>query len=99
MIATRDALYRLQRAQELHAAQRARAERRLIVAQERHAAEVARAEMVEAVRWFELLGIPGVSIPTAAALMQVSDSTVSRWVARYNRGLEEQVAGIRGGAA
>ncbi len=33
MITTRDALYRLQRAQDLHAAQRgARAERRLIVA-------------------------------------------------------------------
>ncbi len=55
--------------------------------------------MVEGVGWIELLGIPGVSIPTAAALMQVSDSTVSQWVARYNRGLEEQVAGAGGGAA
>jgi DNA-directed RNA polymerase specialized sigma24 family protein len=99
MIATRRALYQLRHAQDLHEGQLARAENRLNAAQLRHAAEVARAEMVEAQGWFELLGIPGVTIPTAAALMQVSETTVSRWVARYNRGLEEERSSLAGGAA
>ena len=99
MIATRRALYQLRNAQDLHERLRARADSRLKAAQERHAADVARAEMVEAQGWFELLGVPGVTIPTAAALLQVSDSTVSRWVARYNRGIEEEAAAAHGGAA
>ena len=89
MIAARQAMYRLRNLQISHARMRERAEGRLRVAQERHALSVGRAEMVEARGWMELLAVPGVTIPTAAALMEVSESTVSRWVARYNRGIED----------
>lgn len=90
MIAMREAMYRLDSAQRWHAAHRARLDRKLQAAQERHEAEVGKIEMGEAESWVALLAVPGVTIPTAAALMQVSESTVSRWVARYNRGLEDQ---------
>jgi len=54
--------------------------------------------MTEAMAWMELLSVPGVTIPSAAALMEVSESTVSRWVARYNRGIDEERAVGAGGA-
>lgn len=99
MIAARQAIYRLSNVQIAHTRMRDKADSRLIIAQERHAAEISRAEMVEAKAWMDLLGIPGVTIPTAAALMKVSESTVSRWVARYNRGLEERAVLANGGGA
>lgn len=99
MAATRRAMQQLRMAQSSHARIRDRADRRLRVAQQRHVEDVARAEMVEARGWVELLGVPGVTIPTAAALLQVSDATVSRWVARYNRGIEEQARASTTGTA
>lgn len=97
MIAMREAMYRLDSAQRWHVAHRARLDRKLQAAQERHAAEVSKLEMGEAESWVALLAVPGVTIPTAAALMQVSESTVSRWVARYNRGLEDAGRARSGG--
>jgi Homeodomain-like domain len=99
MIAMREAMYRLESAQRWHVAHRARLDRKLEAAQARHASEVSRLEMGEAECWAALLAVPGVTIPTAAALMQVSESTVSRWVARYNRGLDDIEAVTSGGGA
>ncbi|MCF8543164.1 MAG: helix-turn-helix domain-containing protein [Candidatus Nanopelagicales bacterium] len=98
MAAARRARVRVRSAQQRHEKWRARADRRFAAAQALHASVVARAEMTEAKAWMELLSVPGVTIPTAAALMEVSESTVSRWVARYNRGLEEERAAGVGGA-
>lgn len=39
------------------------------------------------------------TIPTAAALAKVSESTEIRWVARHNRGLEETVERVPGGGS
>jgi hypothetical protein len=98
MHAAWEARYQLLVKQRAHTRMKGRADMRLQRAQQRHAAEVAQAEMAEANAWMELMGIPGVTIPTAAALMEVSESTVSRWVARYNRGLEEERTMGSGGA-
>lgn len=97
--ATHQAMHQLRVKQRYHSRMKGRAEARLRVAQERHLAEAARAEMAEAAGWVALLEIPGVTIPTAAALMAVSESTVSRWVARYNRGVEEERVSAPGGAS
>lgn len=99
MVAARQAMYGLRNLQHAHERMRERADSRLGVAQERHALEIGRAEMVEAKGWMELLSVPGVTIPTAAALLQVSESTVSRWVARYNRGIDEEAGPAGGGGA
>jgi hypothetical protein len=98
MTAARQAMHRLRSVQTSQERIRAKADARLSGAQERHAAEVGRAELLEASGWMALLAVPGVTVPTAAALMGVSESTVSRWVARYNRGLEESHSAGAGSA-
>ncbi len=99
LVATRQAMYGLRDRQDAHQRMRERADSRLRLAQERHTLEIGRAEMMEAKGWMELLSVSGVTIPTAAALLQVSESTVSRWLARYNRGVEEDAASAGGGGA
>ena len=99
MTASRQALRRLRMAQAQHERRRAKADRRFTVAEATHAAEINRAEMIEAKAWMDMLSVPGVTIPTAAALAKVSESTVSRWVARHNRGLEETAERIPGGGS
>lgn len=99
IVETRTAMAQLRVKQRAHLRLKDRSEARLQKAQARHTASVAHAEMVEARAWMDLLEIPGVAIPTAAALMDVSESTVSRWVARYNRGLEERRAASAAGAS
>ena len=89
MAASRRALQRLRIAQGQHKRRRARADRRFAAAEAAHAAELSQAEMIEAKAWMDMMSVPGVTIPMAAALAKVSESTVSRWVARHNRGLEE----------
>ena len=96
MAAARQAMRQLRSAQSSHARIRERADSRLREAQQRHAEDVARAEMVEAQGWVELLSVPGLTIPTAAALMQVSEATVSRWVSRYNRSVDDQARAAGG---
>ncbi|MDD2818719.1 MAG: helix-turn-helix domain containing protein [Candidatus Nanopelagicales bacterium] len=88
MIETKRAMYRLRNLQYCHVKMREKSDARLRVAQERHALEISRAEMVEAKGWNELMSITGMTIPTAAAILQVSESTVSRWIARHGKGVE-----------
>ena len=83
MIEAKRAMYRLRNLQFCHVKMREKSDARLRVAQERHALEISRAEMVEAKGWTELMSITGMTIPTAAAILKVSESTVSRWVARH----------------
>lgn len=85
MTTTKSALVDLTAAQARHARLRSRADRRLEAAKARHFQEVMAAAQIEADAWQMLLAIPGVSIATAAAMLQVSESTVSRWVARGSR--------------
>jgi hypothetical protein len=99
MTASRQALRRLRMAQGQHERRRAKADRRFAAAEAVHTAEINRAEMIEAKAWMDMMSVPGVTIPTAAALAKVSESTVSRWVARHNRGLEETAERIPGGGS
>lgn len=89
MIETKRAMYRLRNLQWCNVRMREKSDARLRLAQERHALEISRAEMVEAKGWIELMSITGMTIPTAAAILQVSESTVSRWIARHGKGVEE----------
>lgn len=99
MAASRRALQRLRIAQGQCEPRRAKAARRFAAAEAAHATEVSRAEMIEAKAWRDIMSVPGVTIPTAAALAKVSESTVSRWVARHNRGLEEKAERVPGGGS
>ena len=65
---------------------KARAEKRLELAKAEHAASVAAAEQVEVDAWAALLDVPGMSVPTVAVLLQVDETTVSRWAARVVKG-------------
>ena len=82
MASTKRALVCLRTAQARHARLRDRADRRLEAARTKHATEVAAAAQIEADAWRVLLAVPGVSVGTAAALVQVSESTVTRWAGR-----------------
>jgi hypothetical protein len=76
---------------KVHAAQarnqrlKARADRRLEVAIGLHAQQVETAEQVEAAAWGALLAVPGVTVSTAAVMLQVSETTVSRWAGRVGK--------------
>lgn len=85
MASTRQALVCLRTAQARHARLRGAADRRLEAARAKHATEVAAAAHIEAEAWRSLLRVPGVSVGTAAALLQVSESTVTRWTARTGK--------------
>ena len=99
MAASRRALRRLRIAQGQHERRRAKADRRFAAAEAAHTAEINQAEMIEAKAWMDMMSVPGVTIPTAAALAKVSESTVSRWVARHNRGIEETTERVPGGGS
>ena len=60
-----------------------RADVRLQVAQDQHARDLARAEQVELEGWQRLMEIPGMTPATAAAVLDVNESTVSRWLGRF----------------
>ena len=82
LTASMDAAAQLQAAQHRHAVLRAKADGRLAVAQDRHTAELATAAVVEAGGWLTLMGVPGMTVATAARIGSTSESTVSRWLAR-----------------
>lgn len=82
MTTTRRALLDLRAAQNQHARLRGRADARLETAKTRHAAETAAAADIEQEAWRALLAFPGVSLDTAAALVDVSETTVYRWASR-----------------
>lgn len=56
-----------------------RAEQQLARAKDRHARDVAKAMAIEAGAWRELLAIPGMTVNTAAVLLDVPVGEVSRW--------------------
>jgi DNA-binding transcriptional regulator YiaG len=92
----------LRAAQTKHARLQARADARLAVARDRHQAESAAATRVEAEAWRALLSIPGVTASTVAAILQVHETTVTRWAARASRPSStgsSPALGTRGGAA
>jgi uncharacterized membrane protein YqiK len=92
----------LHAAQAKHARLQARADARLAVARARHQAETAEAVRVEAEAWRALLAIPGVTASTVAAILQVHETTVTRWVGRASRPSSTgspAALGTRGGAA
>ncbi len=79
------ALAELRAAQVRHGRIRGRADEKLEAAKARHAAEVAAAANIEADAWQVLLSIPGVSVATAAALLDVSESSIGRWANRTSK--------------
>jgi len=64
---------------------RGRADAKLEAAKVRHSADVTAAAGIEANAWQVLLAIPGVSVATAAALLDVSETSISRWAARIGK--------------
>lgn len=76
---------------KVHAAQarnqrlKARADHRLEVATGLHAQQIETAEQVEAAAWAALLAVPGVTVSTAAVMLQVSETTVTRWASRIGK--------------
>ncbi len=82
MTSTKKAVIQLQNLQHTHARIKDRADARLRIAQDRHALDLSRAEKLEAEGWQQLMSIPGMTVATAAVILQVSQPTVSRWVAR-----------------
>ena len=82
MTSTSRALVELRAAQVKHARMRSRADAKLEAAKARHSAEVAAAAGIEADAWQALLAIPGVSIATASALLDVSETSIARWANR-----------------
>jgi transposase len=62
---------------------------------------VARAEQVELEGWQRLMGIHGMTPATAAAVLDVSESTVSRWIGRLPKSapVSQQTRAPRGGTA
>ncbi|MDO8731455.1 MAG: hypothetical protein Q7L55_02630 [Actinomycetota bacterium] len=85
MTSTSRALVELRAAQVRHGRMRSRADAKLDAAKVRHAAEIAAAAGIEADAWQVLLAIPGVSIATASALLDVSQTSVSRWANRTSK--------------
>ena len=85
MTSTKQALLDLRVAQAKHSRLKVRADRRLEVARVRHASETAEAAFIEVEAWQLLLSIPGVSVATAAAMLQVSETSISRWAARIRK--------------
>ena len=70
------------RAQARYLRLKDRADRRLEEARALQREQMAAAEQVEADAWAALLAAPGVTVATAAAMLQVSEAVVSRWAAR-----------------
>jgi len=64
---------------------RSRADTKLEAAKVRHSAEVTSAAGIEADAWQVLLAIPGVSAATAAALLDVSETSIGRWANRIGK--------------
>ena len=85
MTSTSRALVELRAAQVKHARMRSRADAKLEAAKARHSAEVTAAAGIEADAWQVLLAIPGVSVATAAALLDVSETSISRRSARIGK--------------
>lgn len=85
MASTSRALVELRAAQVKHARMRSRADTKLEAANARHSAEVTAAAGIEADAWQGLLAIPGVSVATAAAQLDVSESSIGRWAARIGK--------------
>ena len=83
MNSTQKAVVHLRNLQRRHAKIKDRADVRLQVAQDQHARDVARAEQVELGGWQRLMGIHGMTPATAAAVLDVNKSTVSRWLGRF----------------
>lgn len=83
MNSTRNAVVHLRNLQRRHARIKDRADVRLQVAHDQHARDLARAEQVELEGWQRLMGIPGMTPATAAAVLDVNESTVSRWLGRF----------------
>ena len=82
LAASTDAAERLAAAQRKHAAMKTKADRRLQTAQERHASDLEDAAAIEAAGWRQLLEVPGMSVVTAARIGGISESSVSRWLAK-----------------
>ena len=85
MTSTRQALVKLRAAQVKHSRMRNRADANLEAAKARHSAEVTAAAGIEAEAWQVLLAIPGVSVATAAALLDVSETSIGRWANRTGK--------------
>jgi len=83
MNSTKKAVVHLRNLQRRHARIKDRADVRLQVAQDQHARDLARAEQVELEGWQLLMRIPGMTTATAAAVLDVNESTVSRWLGRF----------------
>lgn len=72
-------------AQERSQRLKARAARRLEGARHVHAEQVAAAEEIEAAAWADLFTVPGMTVPTAAAMLQVDEASVAGWASRSGK--------------
>jgi hypothetical protein len=101
MNSTKKAVVHLRNLQRRHTKIKDRADARLLIAQNRHAFDLARAEKVELQGWQQLMEIPGMTHATAAAVLDVSESTVSRWIGRLPKSapISQQTRSPRGGTA
>ena len=79
LVEAKTAMAQVYAAHERACRRQARAQRRLESARRVHAEEVAAAERLEAEAWGCLLSIPGMSVPSAAAITQVNKATVAKW--------------------
>ena len=79
---SKNSMGKVLRAQARYLRLKDRADRRLEEARALQREQMAAAEQVEADAWAVLLAAPGVTVATAAAMLQVSEAVVSRWAAR-----------------
>ena len=79
---SKNSMGKVLRAQARYLRLKDRADRRLEEARALQREQMAAAELVEADAWAALLAAPGVTVATAAAMLQVSEAVVSRWAAR-----------------
>lgn len=77
---TAQAMRVLERAQVQRARRQARAQRTFDRASDTYRADVAAAAAVEGAAWRALLGVPGMTVSTAAALSDTSIATIHRRV-------------------
>jgi len=101
MSSTKKAVVHLRNLQRRHTKIKDRADARLRIAQNRHAFDFARAEKLELQGGQHLMEIPGMTHATAAAVLGVSESTVSRWIGLLPKSapVSRQSRSPRGGKA
>jgi hypothetical protein len=85
LTSARQAAHDVHYAKARHELWLARAEQRLASARVRHARDVAKAKAIEAGAWRELLAIPGMTVDTAAVVLDVPVGEVSRWARGSSR--------------